>query len=78
MEIESDEYHCTEFAVSSVMFNFVILTVGMAGAGAFSQLLLGTYELPQLARRQDIRVNGNTRELSAVFHKKPVLITDYF
>jgi predicted acetyltransferase len=49
-----------------------------ASATALAQLLLGCYELRQLAQRPDVSVNGDMRALSRVFRKKNILISDYF
>jgi predicted acetyltransferase len=49
-----------------------------ASAAALVQLLFGSYELRQIAKRPDIRVNGDMRALGRIFRRKNVLISDYF
>jgi len=47
-------------------------------ARALIQMLLGVYELEQIAQRDDVRVNGNMQKLKRLFYKKNMLLTDYF
>ena len=45
---------------------------------ALMQMTLGVYDLEQIAKRDDVQINGNLQTLKKVFYKKPVLITDHF
>lgn len=45
---------------------------------ALMQMILGVYELEQIALRDDVRINGNIQILKKAFPKKNLLIADYF
>ncbi|MCL2773037.1 MAG: GNAT family N-acetyltransferase [Oscillospiraceae bacterium] len=45
---------------------------------ALVQMVLGVYELKQVANRDDVQINDNKQTLIKVFHKKNLLITDSF
>ena len=45
---------------------------------ALVQMVLGVYELEQIAYRDDVKINGDMQKLKRAFHKKPLLIADYF
>ena len=59
-------------------------TAGSAGADietserALVQMLLGVYDLEQIANRNDVQINGDMQTLKQVFYKKNLLITDHF
>ena len=45
---------------------------------ALMQMVLGVYEFEQIARRDDVQINGNTQILRQAFYKKNLLLTDFF
>lgn len=45
---------------------------------ALMQMILGTFELEQIAYRDDVQINANIETLKNVFRKKNLLIADYF
>jgi len=45
---------------------------------AMLQLVLGMFELEQIAHRSDVRIGGDREMLKKVFPKKPLLLTDFF
>ena len=45
---------------------------------ALTQMILGTYDFEQIAKRNDARIDNNTRILKEAFCKKPLLMADYF
>jgi Predicted acetyltransferase involved in intracellular survival and related acetyltransferases len=45
---------------------------------ALLQMVLGVYELEEIARRDDVKINGNMHVLEKVFCKKNVFIKDFF
>jgi predicted acetyltransferase len=47
-------------------------------AAAIAQMVLGVYDLHQIALRPDVQISGDTRGLSRVFHKKNIMIAEYF
>ena len=45
---------------------------------ALVQMILGVYEPEQIFNRDDVQINGNIQPIKQVFHKKNLLITDFF
>ena len=45
---------------------------------ALMQMILGIYELEQIANRDDVQINKNMQILKKAFYKKPILLTDHF
>jgi len=45
---------------------------------ALMQMVLGLYDIEQIANRDDVQINNNIQTLKKVFYKKNMLITDFF
>ena len=45
---------------------------------ALMQMVLGMFELEQIAYRADVQINGNMQTLARIFCKKKMLLADYF